>query len=46
MKDWLNDDSPDLALTARCLDQRLNTATQIATTFGLIRERGGAGDDD
>ena len=46
MKDWLNDDSPDLALTARCLDQRLNTATQLAATFGLIRERGGAGDDD
>ena len=46
MKDWLKDDSPDLALTARCLDQRLTTAAQIATTLGLIREGGDNEDDD
>ena len=46
MKDWLNDDSPDLALTARRLDQRLTTATRLATTLGLIRNAGDSEHDD
>ena len=40
-RDWLNDDSSDLAKTGRMLDTRLKQAESLAITLGLIpREEG------
>jgi len=35
-RDWMKDDTPDLAITSRALDKRLKQAESLALTFRLI----------
>lgn len=37
-RDWIKDDTPDLATTSRALDKRLKQAESLAITFRLIPE--------
>jgi AcrR family transcriptional regulator len=45
LKDWLRDDSPDMAETTRLLDQRLKQAESLAASVGLIPASGGENHD-
>lgn len=44
-REWMRDDSPDLATTIRALDQRLRQAEEIASTLRIITTSRSDGDD-
>lgn len=46
-REWMRDDSPDMATTIRALDQRLGQAEEIASGLRLINHRNeGSAEDD